>query len=63
MFIPDPDFIHPGSRISDPTTTTKEKGEIFVALPFCLATHIAKNINYFILKQVQEKIEPIDKEF
>jgi hypothetical protein len=30
MFIPDPDFFHPGSRIPDPTTATKEKGEKFV---------------------------------
>jgi hypothetical protein len=32
MFIPDPDF-YP-SRILDPTTATKEKGEKLVDLPF-----------------------------
>ncbi len=27
MFIPDPDFTHPGSRIPNPKTATKERGE------------------------------------
>ncbi len=27
MFIPDPDFTHLGSRIPDPKTATKERGE------------------------------------
>jgi hypothetical protein len=35
MFMPDPDFIHPGSRISETTTATKEKAEKnFVVLIF-----------------------------
>jgi hypothetical protein len=33
--IPDPDFTHPGSRISDPKTATKERDEKkFVVIPF-----------------------------
>jgi hypothetical protein len=36
-------FIHPGSRIPDPKTATKEKGEKeFVVLPFFVATNITK---------------------
>jgi hypothetical protein len=35
MFIPDPDFFHPGSQIPEPTTATKEEREKnFVVLPF-----------------------------
>jgi hypothetical protein len=36
MFIPDPDFFtHPGSRISDPKTSIKERSENkFVVIPF-----------------------------
>jgi hypothetical protein len=37
MFIPDPYFTHPGSRIPDPKTATKERGEkklFFVATNF-----------------------------
>jgi hypothetical protein len=40
MFIPDPDF-YP-SRIPDPKTATKEKGEKIVVLPFLVATNITK---------------------
>jgi hypothetical protein len=29
MFIPDPEFSHPGSRFSDPKTATKDRGENF----------------------------------
>jgi hypothetical protein len=35
MFIPDPGiliFTHPGSRIQDPKTATKEEGEKFVVV-------------------------------
>jgi hypothetical protein len=38
--IPDPDFIHPGSRIPNPTTAPKEEGEIFFVLHFFVATNI-----------------------
>jgi hypothetical protein len=41
MFIPDPDFIHPGSRRPDPKTATKERGE---KIPFFKATNITKMI-------------------
>jgi hypothetical protein len=41
MFIPDPDFCP--SRIPDPKTATKEKGEKnFVVLHFFVATNITK---------------------
>jgi hypothetical protein len=41
--IPDPVFTHPGYRISDPKTATKERGEkkIFV-IPFYVATNFRK---------------------
>jgi hypothetical protein len=46
MFIPDPDFYpsripDPGSRILDPKTATKERGEnkVFV-IPFFVATKL-----------------------
>jgi hypothetical protein len=51
MFLPDPDFYpsriliftHPGSRIPDPKTGTKERGEQkFVVIPFFVATNFTK---------------------
>jgi hypothetical protein len=46
MFIPDPDFYPsriPGSRIPDPKTGTKERGEKkFVVIPFFVATNFTK---------------------
>jgi hypothetical protein len=43
MFIPDPDFILPGSRIPDPKTATKERDKNkFVNVPFFVATNITK---------------------
>jgi hypothetical protein len=48
MLIPDPDFVHPGSRIPDPTTTTKEEGENLLYL-FIVATNITKlKITFFL---------------
>jgi hypothetical protein len=42
-------FTHSGSRISDPKTATKERGEKkFVVKPFLVATN--KIENYFIFK-------------
>jgi hypothetical protein len=36
-------FTHPGSRISDPKTATKERGEKkFVVIPFYVATNYTK---------------------
>jgi hypothetical protein len=41
--IPDPDFTHPGSRISDPKTATKEMSEkFFFVIPFYLAKNFTK---------------------
>jgi hypothetical protein len=40
MFIPDPDF-YP-SRIPDPKTAIKERGEKFVVKPFYVATNFTK---------------------
>jgi hypothetical protein len=48
MFIPDPDFYpsripDPGSRIPDPKTATKERGEKkFVVITFYVATNFTK---------------------
>jgi len=49
MFIPDPDFIHPGSRISKTTRATKEKGEknFVVLIFFCHRYHKIKNYYIF----------------
>jgi hypothetical protein len=40
MFIPDPDF-YP-SRIPNPKTATKERGEKKVVIPFYVATNFTK---------------------
>jgi hypothetical protein len=48
MFFPDPDFYpfripDPGSRIPDPKTGTKERGEKkFIVIPFFGATNFTK---------------------
>jgi hypothetical protein len=49
MFIPDPDF-YP-SRIPDPKTATKDRGEkIFFVKPFFVATNFTKlNIILFLI--------------
>jgi hypothetical protein len=55
MFIPDPDFCPSRipdsvSRIPDPKSATKEKGEkFFVVLPFFCGHKYHKLENYFIL--------------
>jgi hypothetical protein len=49
MFIPDPDF-YP-SRISDPKTAKKERGEkIFLVIPFYVATYFTKLKIILVLK-------------
>ena len=54
--IPDPDFTHPGSRIPDPKTATKERGEKkFVIITFYVATTY-KIANYFSFKLLKKKI-------
>jgi hypothetical protein len=41
--IPDPDFTHPGTRISDPKTATKERGEKnLLSYLFFVATNFTK---------------------
>ena len=53
MFIPDPGsriliFTHPGSRIPDPKTATKERGEKkLVVITFYVATKISQNCKLF----------------
>jgi hypothetical protein len=43
-------FVHPGSRIPDPKTATKERGEKkFVVVPFLEATKITKLKTILIL--------------
>jgi hypothetical protein len=49
MFIPDPDF-YP-SRIPDPKTATKERGEKkFDVIPFSVATNFTKLYIILVLK-------------
>ncbi len=54
--IPDPDFypsriLDPGSRIPDPKTATKERGEKkFDVIPFYVATNFTKLYIIFVLK-------------
>jgi hypothetical protein len=49
MFIPDPEF-YP-SRIPDPKTATKERGEKkFVVIPFYIATNFTKLEIILVLK-------------
>jgi hypothetical protein len=60
MFIPGSRiliFTHPGSRILDPKTTTKERGEKkLVVKPFFVATQIHKIVNYLIFEMLKKKI-------
>ncbi len=54
MFIPDPDFHQ--SRIPDPKTATKKRGEkIFVIKPFFV---FHKIVNYFIFEMLKKKVCP-----
>jgi hypothetical protein len=64
MFIPDPDFTHPGSRIPDPKTETKERGEKkFVVIPFFCSHKFHKIESYFIFEMLRKKkFGPIFKE-
>ncbi len=64
MFIPDPGswFLpipDPGSRIPDPKTATKERGEKKLDVkPFYLATKFNKIVNYFSFEVLKKKIWP-----
>jgi hypothetical protein len=69
MFIPDPDFTHPGSRITDPGSripdpkaAMKARGEKkFLVIPFFGAIKFTK-LNYFIFEMLKKKIWQIFKE-
>jgi hypothetical protein len=54
MFIPDPDF-YP-SRIPDPKTATKERGEKFFYVIPVLYSQFHKNNNYFSFEVLKKKI-------
>jgi hypothetical protein len=73
LFIPDPDFTHPGSRISDPgsripdpKTATNERGEQkkFVVIPgtFLCSHKFHKIENYFSFEVLKKKFGAIFKE-
>jgi hypothetical protein len=52
-----------GSRIPDPKTATKERGEKkFDVKPFYVATKFNKIVNYFSFEVLKKKIWPIFKE-
>jgi hypothetical protein len=59
MFTPiaDPDFIQPGSRISDPdpTTETKEEGGIKCCLTFFMAKNLTKCKTILFLNRSRKK--------
>ncbi len=71
MFIPDPGswfypsrIPDPGSRIPDPKTATKERGEKkLVVIPFYLATNFKIFLIILALKCWRKKFGPIFKEF
>ncbi len=58
MFIADPDFYpprSPGSRIPDPKTATKERGEkILLSYLFC-SHKFHKIVNYLIFEMLKTK--------
>jgi hypothetical protein len=60
--IPDPDFYPSwipdlGSRIPDPKTATKERGEKkLIVIPFYVATNFTKLGNYFSFEVLKKKI-------
>jgi hypothetical protein len=66
--IPDPDFYpsrvpDPGSRITDPKTATKERGEKKLDVKaFYVATKFNKIVNYFSFEVLKKKFGPIFKE-
>jgi hypothetical protein len=56
-------FTHPGSRIPDPKTAIKERGEKkFVVIPFYVATNFTKLKIILVLKCWRKKFGPIFKE-
>jgi hypothetical protein len=70
MFIPDPDFVHPesripdpGSRIRDPKTAKKERSENICCSTFFVATNITKLKIVLFLNWSRKKFGPIYKEY
>jgi hypothetical protein len=59
MFILDPDF-YP-SRIPDPKTATKERGEKICCHIFFSSQNFNKIENYFIFKMLKKKFGPVSK--
>jgi hypothetical protein len=60
--IPDPDFSP--SRIPDPKTSMKERGEkkfVVIPVPLFGAINVTK-LNYFIFEMLKKKFGPIYKE-
>jgi hypothetical protein len=58
MFIPDPGsrvFTHPGSRIPDPKTATKETGEKISRQTYFYSQKFHKIENYFIFEMLKKK--------
>ncbi len=56
-------FTHPGTRIPDPKTATKERGEQkFDVIPFYVATNFTKLYIILVLKCRRKKFGPIFKE-
>ncbi len=50
-------FTHPGSRIPDPKTASKERGEEKLDVkPFYVATKINKVVHYFSFEVLKKKI-------
>jgi hypothetical protein len=63
MFIPDPDFTHPGSRIPDSKTATKERGENkFFVKRFFVAINFTKCKIILFLNCSRKKFGPNFKE-
>jgi hypothetical protein len=56
-------FTHPGTRIPDPKTGTKERGEKKLFLYLLCSHKFHKIVNYFIFDMLKKKFEPIFKEF
>jgi hypothetical protein len=57
MFFLDPDFYpDPGTRIPDPKTATKERGEKISCHTFVCSHKFCKIENYFIFEMLKKKI-------
>jgi hypothetical protein len=68
MFIPDPDFYpsrisDPGSRIPDPKTATKKRGEQIFCQPFFCSHKFHKIVNYFIFEMLKKKLGQFSKNY